>query len=222
MYMAPEQARGESVDHRADLFALGVIVYELLAGKPPFEGSGVEIMMLNMMQDPPSVATRTGIDVDPLLEAFARRLMARDRDDRFTTARATLEILELIERDREAAARALGLGTCVPVPTREQDAIVTRRHVVSVALDPVARVERACGEHGLPLAAAKVAVPPRRRRWGTVVGAAAIIGLALLIVVLLAVAARARPSPSRSTPSGKSPIQQTVGCSDREQVERGI
>ena len=189
MYMAPEQARGESVDHRADLFALGVIVYELLAGKPPFEGSGVEIMMLNMVQDPPSVATRAGIEVDPRLEAFARKLMAREADDRFASAQAALEALDGIEH------------ACVPVPVREHDAIVTRRHVVSMAIAPLAKMDFVQTERG----------PSRRRRWGTIVGAAAIIGMALLIVVLLANAARAH--------GGKSPIQQTGGCSDDKLVD---
>ncbi len=203
MYMAPEQARGERIDHRADLFALGVIMYELLAGKPPFEGSGLEIMMLNMMQDPPSIATRTGIEVDALLECFVRKLMAREPGDRFATAQQAIEMLDLIESDRDAAARALGLGTCAPLPMREHDAVVTRRHIVSLALAPleIAPVTPAVVEAG----------PSRRRRWGTLVGAAAIIGVALLIVVLLADAARAHGETT-----DQSPIQQTGGCSDHK------
>jgi eukaryotic-like serine/threonine-protein kinase len=96
MYMSPEQARGELVDERTDLFALGVIVYEMLAGCAPFEGSGVEVMMLNIMQDPPSIATRTGRDVDPQLEAFARKLLARDKTERFASATQALEALDAI------------------------------------------------------------------------------------------------------------------------------
>ena len=59
MYMAPEQAKGEVVDHRCDLFALGVIAYELLAGAPPFEGTGLEVIVANITQEPPSIATRS-------------------------------------------------------------------------------------------------------------------------------------------------------------------
>ena len=96
MYMAPEQARGEVVDQRCDLFALGVIVYELLAGVAPFEGSGVEVIVANLTQEPPSIATRAGIEVDPALEAFARRLMAHRADGRFASAHAALLALECI------------------------------------------------------------------------------------------------------------------------------
>lgn len=125
MYMSPEQARGERVDHRTDLFALGVIVYELLAGRPPFDGSGLEIMMSNMLYDPPSIATRTGRHVDPLLEAFVLRLMAREVGERFASATVALEVLALIERDRDAAARVLGLAASVPDVVHEA---VTVRH----------------------------------------------------------------------------------------------
>ena len=96
IYMSPEQARGEAVDERTDLFALGVMVYEMLAGCVPFEGSGVEVMMLNIMQDPPSIATRTGRDVDPELEAFMRKLMARDKTERYASATEALAALDAI------------------------------------------------------------------------------------------------------------------------------
>ncbi len=96
MYMAPEQARGERVDERCDLFALGVIVYELLAGVAPFEGSGLDVIVANLTQEPPSIATRASVEVDPALEAFARRLMAHRADDRFASAHAARLALDCI------------------------------------------------------------------------------------------------------------------------------
>jgi serine/threonine-protein kinase len=96
MYMAPEQAKGERVDHRCDLFALGVILYELLAGAAPFEGTGLEVIVANLTQEPPSIAARTGVDVAPALEAFARRLMAREAAGRFASAHEALRELERI------------------------------------------------------------------------------------------------------------------------------
>ena len=108
-YMAPEQAKGGPPDPRTDLFALGVMVYEMLAGKQPFDGTSMEIVLANISLDPPPIAERTSYDVDPVLEAFARKLMARSLCDRFTSARDALAMLELIESDRDAAARALGI-----------------------------------------------------------------------------------------------------------------
>ena len=98
-YMAPEVATGRAFDHRADLFALGVIAYEMLTGKMPFDGDGVAVVHANIECEPPAMAARAPqVTVDPALEAFARRLMARAPDARFPTARAAREVLDQLER----------------------------------------------------------------------------------------------------------------------------
>ena len=108
LYMAPEQAQAEPFDHRVDLFALGVMVYQMLAGTVPFTGSALEISVAYISRDPPPIATFNS-DVDPLLEAFARKLMARRVADRFATATEAHEVLRLIETDRRAAGLSLGI-----------------------------------------------------------------------------------------------------------------
>ena len=178
MYMSPEQARGERVDQRTDLFALGVIVYEMLAGKPPFDGSGVEIMMLNMAQDPPSVMTRAGRDVDPLLEAFARKLMAREASDRFPSASEALRVLQLIDRDRDAAARALGAASSVP--ERVDEPTPTKRHRIEM---PALRARASTDE--IPHTDLQPA-PPRREGWGEPLAAAALLVSLIALFVALA------------------------------------
>ena len=182
MYMSPEHARGERVDMRTDLFSLGVIVYEMLAGKTPFEGNGVEVMMLNMMQEPPSVATRAGLDVDPLLEAFSRKLMARTLEERFASASAALETLALIERDRDAAARVLGLPVATP-GLFVDDTVITLRHP-----RPRPRTEQPALEKP-----EEIESPPRRQ-WGAMLGAAAVVGIAFAIVFWMSQTTRDRPA----------------------------
>jgi serine/threonine protein kinase len=109
-YMAPEQAIDDPIDHRIDLFALGIVVYEMLCGRLPFDGTGAEVARANMLLDPPPIAQRVPhLQVDPLLEAFARRLMAKDRNHRPATAKHARELLDLIQSDRVAAATALGV-----------------------------------------------------------------------------------------------------------------
>jgi serine/threonine-protein kinase len=109
MYMAPEQAQCEPYDHRVDLFALGVIVYEMLAGDPPFDGSAMEIAVANISKDPPPIATRApGRAVDPALELYARKLMKRKADDRFASAAEALEMLATVDRDPATASVLLG------------------------------------------------------------------------------------------------------------------
>jgi eukaryotic-like serine/threonine-protein kinase len=118
-YMSPEQARGKELDPRSDLFSLGVIMYELLAGMPPFAGDSVDVALANAANDPPSIWERAQVQVDATLEGFARKLMARRREDRFASAHAALQMLELIERDRMAAARRRQLRVAMPALSRE-------------------------------------------------------------------------------------------------------
>jgi serine/threonine-protein kinase len=110
LYMSPEQARGEPIDERADLFSLGIIVYEMLAGVLPFEGRPLDILSASLTRDAPPIEKRVpGLIVEPLLELYCRKLMSRDLARRFASARHALEVLDLIAHGDERGAR-LGLG----------------------------------------------------------------------------------------------------------------
>jgi len=110
IYMAPEQARGDFVDHRADLHSLGVMVYEMIAGVVPFEGRPIEVLAAKLKRSPLSFADRVpNLIVDPLLERFCRKLMERDLATRFESARHALHVLKLLQTDRANAGPALGI-----------------------------------------------------------------------------------------------------------------
>jgi serine/threonine-protein kinase len=104
-YMAPEQIRSQPLDRRADIYAAGVVLWELLTGErftPPDAAAAVHVM-LERAHDPPSVL-RT--DVPPALDAVVMCALARDREERFATAREMANALELAVTP--ASARRIG------------------------------------------------------------------------------------------------------------------
>ena len=86
LYMAPEQAMGNDVDHRADIYACGVILYELLAGRPPFDGATYAVLVSKLLtQEPPPLASlRSGLP--PALCKAVHRALQKEPHDRFATA----------------------------------------------------------------------------------------------------------------------------------------
>jgi serine/threonine-protein kinase len=103
-YLAPEMARGRSVDHRADLFALGVVAYEALSGRRPFEGQAIPAILYQVVhEDPPPLASLRPETPRRLSELIAR-LLAKSPDDRPQDAETVLGALDALKRPEELVA----------------------------------------------------------------------------------------------------------------------
>ncbi|MGD9902496.1 MAG: protein kinase [Vicinamibacterales bacterium] len=86
-YMAPEQLRGGEVDHRADLFAVGCVLYEMLAGRPPFQGETMADSAHRILTQEPDALARFNYAVPADVEAVVRKALAKDPDYRYQSAR---------------------------------------------------------------------------------------------------------------------------------------
>ena len=107
-YMAPEQALGHETDGRADLFSLGVILYELVSGRAPFPGrNAVEVLDRVLHADPPPLSSRFDDPRAASLEPVLRRMLARDREQRYPDLRAVCADLAAVRR---GAVLAEGAG----------------------------------------------------------------------------------------------------------------
>jgi serine/threonine-protein kinase len=85
-YMSPEQARGQAVDARTDLFSLGVILYEMLAGRLPFDGPTTGDILVALLDRTPQPLARYAPETSPELQGVINRLLAKDCADRYQTA----------------------------------------------------------------------------------------------------------------------------------------
>jgi serine/threonine-protein kinase len=85
-YMSPEQALGQRVDARSDLYSVGVLLYEMLAGHRPFEGGAMTVLQQHVMGAVPELPTCSRAGLDPRLGALLRRLLAKSPENRFASA----------------------------------------------------------------------------------------------------------------------------------------
>ena len=118
-YMAPEQATADpDVDHRADLYALGVVGYEMLAGEPPFTGTSRAIIAAHTLEEPPPLAGRRP-GVPARLAEVIERCLKKDPQDRWQNAQEIVDRLESIapaasaQPPRTVLAKALGIAVAV-------------------------------------------------------------------------------------------------------------
>ena len=104
-YMSPEQARGQKVDARTDLFSLGIVLYEMLAGKPPFAGASPMDAISAILTAEPKALRTWQRDVPVKLEKSIHRLLRKDREQRYATAQELLTDLKACQLECNADAR---------------------------------------------------------------------------------------------------------------------
>ena len=186
-YMSTEQAKGAPADRRSDLYALGVILYEMLVGSVPFDDASIPQILIKHLTEMTLPPSSVNPGVPPGLEAIVLRLLEKDPDRRYQNAEELIEALDGVEDIAVEIAAAPTIA--VPAPTRD--------------------VTLAGGAATGTLRAHEVSGEPKRRGMipvlALVIAVGALVALALLFLrgrspeEVVEVVAEA-PPPARSTP----------------------
>jgi len=153
-YLSPEQAQGQTVDARSDIYSLGCVLYEMLTGAAPFTGDSPVSIAYKHVKEDPVPPRRLNPDVTPDLEAVVMKMLAKNPANRYQTADELREDLNRLAQGRPILA--------TPVLGGDATEVVTRQGEGTAVLDEVPPDERG----------------PRSRRW--LVFLAVLLGLGLL------------------------------------------
>ena len=178
-YMSPEAVRGEELDARSDIWSLGVVLYELLAGRRPFEGVQITPVLASILADPVPDLWQYRPDVPPPLVDLLGRMLVKDWAERVASMRQVAAALEAIRHGRTAEnllaqqreqAHAAGVGapvtpappppsTPLPPPLHE-DHTIPPQHAPSVSHRPEQQIRFCTAPDGVRIAYATVGAGP--------------------------------------------------------------
>jgi serine/threonine protein kinase/tetratricopeptide (TPR) repeat protein len=113
-YMSPEQARGLRVDARSDIFSLGVMLYEMVAGRPPFEGATSSDVIAAILVREPAPISRLVAGIPSEFEWSLNKALRKERDDRYDTVRSFLSDLKLLKSRLDFEAELARAGQTQP------------------------------------------------------------------------------------------------------------
>ena len=161
-YMSPEQAHGEAVDARADLYALGCLLFELVTNAPPFEGSAFEVLLAHLGKVPPVPSSRDA-RVPEVIDGLCAALLAKKPDDRPQTADEVVTLIDVALAELASPSAAESLDKTARKSRRKRRATALTRP--DLPEDHLAEIAGA--------------VRPRPRRMVRQLGLGALAGIAL-------------------------------------------
>ncbi len=190
MYMAPEQALGQKIDHRADLFSLGSVLYVMCSGRPPFRAANTLAVLKRVAEETPRPIPEIIPEVPEWLCAIIERLHAKSPADRFSLAK---EVADLLAQYEARLQRHEGMPPLPPVSAvREPAASALLRTGASPDLGPPAAAK--AGRSG-----------KRRLRW-VVALAGGMAALAVLISAGVPVVQALRPTRGEAPADPRAPV----------------
>ena len=117
--MSPEQARGENVDSRTDLFSFGAVLYEMATGRMAFSGSTTAVIFHAILAEAPPPPLQVNPELPPRLEEVINKALEKDRDLRYQHASDMRADLKRVRRDTDSGRASVGVGLAPAWPLTE-------------------------------------------------------------------------------------------------------
>jgi serine/threonine protein kinase/Leucine-rich repeat (LRR) protein len=189
-YMAPEQARGKKVDHRCDLFSLGVVLYRMCTGRMPFTGQTTMAVLTSLAVDSPKPIQDLNPAVPSELCDVVMQLLSKDPAKRPASAKEVAERLQALERTLTVPmATPVAIPVQPAAPVNPWADIDVTEPIRATCPESVARPESAKGvPASQPRLSKTTGVPPRRRRRVLVAAFAAAVVILLAGIITIRVA----------------------------------
>ncbi|HEU0037398.1 MAG TPA: protein kinase [Kofleriaceae bacterium] len=203
-YMSPEQAHGELVDARADLYALGCLLFELITGTTPFDGSGFEVLLAHLGRQPPRPSERNP-DVPEAVDRLVLALMAKRPDDRIQSAD---ELVQRIDDTLDVIDTTEPPDAAAPPRRAKRKTARTRRDRMLTPL-PVAP-SPGLTQTSPRLAGLAMARGPSRLKWSAL-GAASALAIATVAFFVLGLGAH---GSERIADDGARPVKRVALFTD--------
>ncbi len=126
-YMAPEQAAGETVDGRSDIYALGIILFEMLTGRQPYEADTPMAVAIKHITDPVPHILEANPSLPPDVDAIIQKAMAKRKEDRFSTAVELVDALRMVGSNAPTQMRTVKVAPKTVAAVEKEAAPVAKR-----------------------------------------------------------------------------------------------
>jgi len=233
-YMSPEQARGDKVDFRSDIYSLGVLVFELFTGHVPFHGHSPVATIMKQIHEPPPLEGPDVAGIPPAMMPVLRKALAKDPLDRYQTARDFIEALRRAHDESQASSRPEKtepgevtedmprptFSGFVPPPPSTMPSPEPTRLPITTPAPAAAALAKTVQKVSVPTARVEVTAAfetpeDGKRRRGIVVPVVA--GLLVLLGIVFLLTRRDEPpalesTEARAVPKASQPVESTMAA----------